>query len=151
MLVTDVDAVAARASAKEIGGGARSLAVDVREHAQVDAAREEILKHADRLDVWVNNAGVLFTGQALTSIHRARVCNMLSTVAGRSASTPQDQAKDPDVIQTFVRFDSEVELRWGHAGATLGPQANERRRLTLTDAGRRLCRSAAVFGNYDRG
>lgn len=39
-----------------IGRGAIALAVDVREQAQVDVA------HAGRLDVWVNNAGVLVIG-----------------------------------------------------------------------------------------
>ena len=33
---------------------------------------------------------------------------------------------------------------WG----ALGTHTNEKRRLTLTDVERRLCRSAAVFGNY---
>src|SRR5699024_4252049 len=36
--------------------------VDVREEAQVLAARERILQLAGHLDVWVNNAGVLPTG-----------------------------------------------------------------------------------------
>ena len=32
--------------------------------------------------------------------------------------------------------------------SALGPQTNEKRRLTLEDVERRLRRSAAVFGNY---
>lgn len=72
VLVTDLDAEAARASAEEIGGGARSLAVDVREQAQVQAACDEILKYAESLDVWVNNAGVLVTGPAWSQDEAAR-------------------------------------------------------------------------------
>lgn len=34
------------------------------------------------------------------------------------------------------------------AGAAVGPQSNEKRPLTLTDAERRLCRSGAVFDHY---
>jgi NAD(P)-dependent dehydrogenase (short-subunit alcohol dehydrogenase family) len=62
VLVTDVDAATAQAAADEIGLGARALAVDVRHRAQVEAARDAIVEQAGRLDVWVNNAGVLVTG-----------------------------------------------------------------------------------------
>jgi hypothetical protein len=33
-------------------------------------------------------------------------------------------------------------------GAAVGPQTNEKRRLTLEDVETRFRRSAAVFGNY---
>src|SRR3546814_12761310 len=62
VLVTDVDAVTAQAAAEEIGHGATAMAVDVRDRSQVDAAREHIVETAGRLSVWVNNAGVRFTG-----------------------------------------------------------------------------------------
>lgn len=62
VLVTDVDADLARAAAEEIGRGATALAVDVRDPAQLEAARDSIVERAGRLDVWVNNAGVLVTG-----------------------------------------------------------------------------------------
>lgn len=64
VLVTDVDATTATAAAEEIGGGASALQVDVRDHDQVAAARDAIVARAGRLDVWVNNAGVLLTGPA---------------------------------------------------------------------------------------
>lgn len=64
VLVTDLDGAAARATAAELGERATARALDVRDHAAVDAARDEILDRAGRLDVWVNNAGVLVTGPA---------------------------------------------------------------------------------------
>lgn len=64
VLVTDVDAESAQAAADEIGRGATAMAVDVRDAEQVEAARDAIVAGAGRLDVWVNNAGVLFTGPA---------------------------------------------------------------------------------------
>src|SRR3546814_4842950 len=73
VLVTDVDAVTAQAAAEEIGHGATAMAVDVRDRSQVDAAREHIVETAGSLSVWVNNAGVLFTGPAWeqgTDAHR---------------------------------------------------------------------------------
>ncbi|NYI80280.1 SDR family oxidoreductase [Nocardioides panzhihuensis] len=64
VLVTDVDAASAQAAADEIGRGATAMAVDVRDVTQVEAARDAVVATAGRLDVWVNNAGVLFTGPA---------------------------------------------------------------------------------------
>lgn len=64
VLVTDLDEAAAAAAASDIGGTAQAMAVDVRDPAQLDAARETIVRRAGRLDVWVNNAGVLLTGPA---------------------------------------------------------------------------------------
>ncbi|GAA1960150.1 SDR family oxidoreductase [Nocardioides panacihumi] len=64
VLVTDLDEAAAAAAASDIGGAAGSMGVDVRDHVQLDAARDAIVRRAGRLDVWVNNAGVLLTGPA---------------------------------------------------------------------------------------
>ncbi|MFD4261575.1 SDR family oxidoreductase [Streptomyces sp. NPDC058534] len=64
VLVTDVDQAAAEAAAAELGDRAVARAVDVRDHVQVEAARDDIVARAGRLDTWVNNAGVLFTGPA---------------------------------------------------------------------------------------
>jgi len=63
VLVTDLDEAAARASADEIGATGWRV-VDVRDEAQVLAARDAAVARAGRIDVWVNNAGVLFTGPA---------------------------------------------------------------------------------------
>lgn len=64
VLVTDLDPAAAQETADAIGHGATALRVDVRDDAQVRRARDAVVEQAGRLDVWVNNAGVLFTGPA---------------------------------------------------------------------------------------
>ncbi|KRE36998.1 short-chain dehydrogenase [Janibacter sp. Soil728] len=62
VLITDVDGDAAQAAAAELGERAQAMVVDVRDEAAVLAARDRVVEWAGRLDVWVNNAGVLFTG-----------------------------------------------------------------------------------------
>lgn len=60
VLATDVNAPAAESTAKEIGNGAWSMPLDVRDpeaHRAAAAAATE----RGRLDVWVNNAGVMRT------------------------------------------------------------------------------------------
>ena len=61
VLVTDVDAEAAARTAEEVGGGARSSTLDVRDEA---ACRElaAATARAGSLDLWVNNAGVFYSG-----------------------------------------------------------------------------------------
>lgn len=90
VLVTDVDATAAKTVAEEIGRGAIALAVDVRDQAQVEASRDAILEHAGRLDVWVNNAGILITGPAWDQDEATRrlmvEVNTLGTINGTVAA-----------------------------------------------------------------
>ncbi|WP_338748345.1 SDR family oxidoreductase [Janibacter alittae] len=62
VLVTDVDESAAKGAAADLGDRAHPFAVDVRDEAAVRAARDRVVELAGRLDLWVNNAGVLFTG-----------------------------------------------------------------------------------------
>jgi NAD(P)-dependent dehydrogenase (short-subunit alcohol dehydrogenase family) len=64
VLVADVDEASAREAAAELGPRAFARVVDVRDAAQVAAARDDVVARAGRLDVWVNNAGVLVTGPA---------------------------------------------------------------------------------------
>jgi NAD(P)-dependent dehydrogenase (short-subunit alcohol dehydrogenase family) len=65
--VTDVDAEAAQETAERIGRGAFASALDVRDEAACAAAAAATAERAGRLGVWVNNAGVLFTGPAWTN------------------------------------------------------------------------------------
>lgn len=64
VLVTDLDADAAQTAAAELGERAIAHTLDVRDATAVDAARDLVVARAGRLDVWVNNAGVLFSGPA---------------------------------------------------------------------------------------
>lgn len=90
VLVTDVDAEAAAAAADQLGGRAFARTVDVRDHEQLEAARDEIVERAGRLAVWVNNAGVLATGPAWEqdpALRRLMLeVNALGTVNGTVAA-----------------------------------------------------------------
>jgi len=59
--LTDVDAGAADRAAAEIGGEARGSALDVRDGTACHALAESIA-HSGSLDLWVNNAGVFYSG-----------------------------------------------------------------------------------------
>ncbi len=63
VLVTDVDAEAADRAARSLGPPAWSGALDVRDASACRAIAAEAAARG-RLAVWVNNAGVLFTGSA---------------------------------------------------------------------------------------
>lgn len=86
VLVTDLDVESAEATAAELGDLARARVVDVRDIAQVQAARDELVEWAGRLDVWVNNAGVLISGPAWEQSDQARrlmlEVNALGTING---------------------------------------------------------------------
>lgn len=90
VLVTDVDGAAAQAAADEIGRGAMAMVVDVRDQAQVEAARDLVVDRAGRLSVWVNNAGVLITGPAWEQDEATRrlmlEVNALGTINGTLAA-----------------------------------------------------------------
>lgn len=59
--VTDVDAGAADRVADELGEGARGSALDVRDEVACRGLADSIGR-TDSLDLWVNNAGVFFSG-----------------------------------------------------------------------------------------
>ncbi|WP_338492943.1 SDR family oxidoreductase [Streptomyces sp. SJL17-4] len=90
VLVTDLDETAAQATAAELGERAEARALDVRDHAAVEGARDRILGRTGRLDVWVNNAGVLVTGPAWEQSPDTRrlmlEVNALGTVNGTVAA-----------------------------------------------------------------
>ena len=86
---TDVDADAAARTTVEIGSGARSAALDVRDEAACRALAAEVAGGSS-LDLWVNNAGVLLTGPAWTQDEEARrrmlEINALGTMNGTIAA-----------------------------------------------------------------
>jgi NAD(P)-dependent dehydrogenase (short-subunit alcohol dehydrogenase family) len=91
--VTDVDPDAAARTAAEIGAGARSLGLDVRDEAACRAAAAEAAARNGALDLWVNNAGVLATGPAWTQDEATRrtmlEVNTLGTMNGTIAALDQ--------------------------------------------------------------
>ena len=56
--VLDIDAKAAEAAAKKVGGGAISISADVTKAADVNAAIQRVIGTWGRLDILVNNAGI---------------------------------------------------------------------------------------------
>ena len=60
--VSDVDGPAAERAATEIGGSAWALTLDVTDPEACAAAAHAVVSRSGSLDVWVNNAGVLFPG-----------------------------------------------------------------------------------------
>ncbi|WP_427891929.1 SDR family oxidoreductase [Kribbella sp. GL6] len=90
VLLTDVDAEAAKTAAAELGERAVPYVLDVRDGAQLAAARDEIVERAGRLDVWVNNAGILRTGPAWEQDEHTRrfmiEVNALGTMNGTVAA-----------------------------------------------------------------
>jgi NAD(P)-dependent dehydrogenase (short-subunit alcohol dehydrogenase family) len=80
--VTDVDGDAARETAARIGGGAFASTLDVRDAEACVAAARETESRAGRLAVWVNNAGVLFTGPAWTNTAEQRQLMLDVNVGG---------------------------------------------------------------------
>jgi NAD(P)-dependent dehydrogenase (short-subunit alcohol dehydrogenase family) len=62
--VTDVDEEAAEEVALELGGDAFFSPLDVRDEAACRKVAAATLDRAGSLDVWVNNAGILFPGPA---------------------------------------------------------------------------------------
>jgi NAD(P)-dependent dehydrogenase (short-subunit alcohol dehydrogenase family) len=59
---TDVDLEAATRTAEQLGALGRAAALDVRDEAACRELAEAVTAAAGRLDLWVNNAGVLATG-----------------------------------------------------------------------------------------
>jgi NAD(P)-dependent dehydrogenase (short-subunit alcohol dehydrogenase family) len=88
--VTDLDPDAAARTAAEIGVGARSMGLDVRDEAACRALAAEAASRGGSLDLWVNNAGVLVTGPSWTQDETTRrtmlEVNTLGTMNGTVAA-----------------------------------------------------------------
>jgi len=88
--VTDLDSEAAARTAAEIGTGARSASLDVRDEAACRALAAEATMRSGKLDLWVNNAGVLITGPSWSQDEAARrtmlEVNALGTMNGTVAA-----------------------------------------------------------------
>ena len=58
VVVTDLDPVAAEVTAKELGGDATAMALDVTDAAQAKSVAASVAKRHGAIDVWVSNAGI---------------------------------------------------------------------------------------------
>jgi NAD(P)-dependent dehydrogenase (short-subunit alcohol dehydrogenase family) len=87
---TDLDPDAAARTAAEIGAGARSAGLDVRDEAACRALAAEATTRGGTLDLWVNNAGILITGPSWTQDEATRRAmlevNALGTMNGTVAA-----------------------------------------------------------------
>src|ERR1700679_2103339 len=82
--ITDVDAGAAERAAAEIGASASALDVTDADACRTLAAE---LGAAGSLDLWVNNAGVLFTGLAWEQDEEARASMLAINATGTMNGT----------------------------------------------------------------
>lgn len=103
---TDVNADTAARTAAEIGAGGSSSVLDVRDEAACRAVAAEAATRAGTLDLWVNNAGVLITGDAWDQDERDRksmldvnaLGTMNGTVAALERMLPLDRGHVINVI-----------------------------------------------------
>jgi NAD(P)-dependent dehydrogenase (short-subunit alcohol dehydrogenase family) len=84
--VTDLDEGDAAKAAEEIGGRAWSFPLDVTDTEACRAVAGRVVERSGSLDVWVNNAGILFTGFAYEQgidVHRRMLeVNAIGTMNG---------------------------------------------------------------------
>jgi NAD(P)-dependent dehydrogenase (short-subunit alcohol dehydrogenase family) len=87
---TDIDGEAAKRVAEEIGGDATGSALDVRDEEACRALAADAVDRAGSLELWVNNAGVLFTGPSWEQDEAARrtmiEVNAIGTMNGTLAA-----------------------------------------------------------------
>ncbi len=84
--VTDIDAEAAARTATEIGTGAESAGLDVRDESACRALAKAVAA-AGSLDLWVNNAGVLSTGMSWEVDESARAAMLSVNTEGTMNGT----------------------------------------------------------------
>ncbi len=88
--VTDVDGPAAERAADELGKRAQPSRLDVTDGLACIEAARELESHAGGLDLWVNNAGVLFPGVSFEqdpAVHRVMLeVNAIGTFNGTLAA-----------------------------------------------------------------
>ena len=93
VVLADIDGDGTRALAQSLGGAAYGLALDVRDPAQWQQVLDQAWQHFGRVDVLINNAGVVHTGYVLDvpfEQHRHTVeVNYLGNIAGVLATLPR--------------------------------------------------------------
>jgi NAD(P)-dependent dehydrogenase (short-subunit alcohol dehydrogenase family) len=93
VLATDLDPGAAAETAEAIGAGALSMELDVRDQEACRAAADAAVSRSGSLDLWVNNAGVLITGNSWEQDEATRRAmldvNAIGTMNGTVAALEQ--------------------------------------------------------------
>src|SRR3954449_9585456 len=88
--VTDVNEAGTTAAAQQLGERAWPLVLDVADTEAVNAAADQVVERSGSLDVWVNNAGILYTGLAHDQpidVHRRMLeVNAVGTMNGTHAA-----------------------------------------------------------------
>jgi NAD(P)-dependent dehydrogenase (short-subunit alcohol dehydrogenase family) len=88
--VTDIDEGDAARAAEEIGGRTWSFALDVTDPEACRTAADQVIERSGSLDVWVNNAGILYTGFSYeqgVDLHRRMLeVNAVGTMNGTLAA-----------------------------------------------------------------
>ncbi len=91
--VTDVDEQTTAGAAEELGERAWSLPLDVTDSDACRSAASLAIERSGSLDVWVNNAGILFTGLSFEQdidLHRRMLeVNAVGTMNGTLAAIEQ--------------------------------------------------------------
>jgi NAD(P)-dependent dehydrogenase (short-subunit alcohol dehydrogenase family) len=91
--LTDVDGELVASAAAGLAGDVFASALDVRDAEACRAAARETAERTGSLDVWVNNAGVLFTGRVWDQSAEQRALmlevNAVGTVNGTLAALEQ--------------------------------------------------------------
>jgi NAD(P)-dependent dehydrogenase (short-subunit alcohol dehydrogenase family) len=104
--VTDVDAQAAESGAGTVGYGALHSVLDVRDADACRAVATATVERAGSLAVWINNAGVLFTGPAWEQDESTRQLmlevNALGTINGTLAALEPMRAQTRGHIVNIV-------------------------------------------------
>ncbi len=115
VIVTDIDAASARATAALIGPSSRSASLDVRDADTFAACVREILDEHGHLDMLVNNAGIPISGevQDLSLGHWDRIIdvNLRGVIHGVAAAYPAMQRRGSGAIVNVSSI----------AGLALGP------------------------------
>jgi NAD(P)-dependent dehydrogenase (short-subunit alcohol dehydrogenase family) len=93
VVCTDIDGEAAERTASSLGGRARSARLDVTDAAAVQAAVDDVVDRTGRLDLMMNNAGIVWGGDSelltLDQWNAIIDVNIRGVVHGVAAAYPQ--------------------------------------------------------------